>query len=109
MLEKKRGTFPFWCYLQVLQMLKLAELWPQRPRNIGIAQVPEMGSMRGRKGRKARTKKGKQEEEKKENVQTNDMIVGVASDMKPGAGIDQGRVPALQHVCGVRQPASQRM
>jgi hypothetical protein len=37
------------------------------------------------------------------------MVVGVAGDMKPGAGINQRRVPALQHVGGVRKPASQSM
>ena len=61
-LLKKGKDFSILVFLQVLQMLKLAELRPQRPRNIGITQVPEIGSIRKRR-RKAGTKKGKSEEE----------------------------------------------
>lgn len=37
------------------------------------------------------------------------MVIGVTGDMEPGAGIDQSRVPALQNIGGVREPASQSM
>lgn len=37
------------------------------------------------------------------------MAVLVASDMEPGAGVDEGRVPALQHVSGIMEPRPQSM
>uniref|UniRef100_A0A2P2KXQ0 Serine-threonine protein kinase plant-type n=1 Tax=Rhizophora mucronata TaxID=61149 RepID=A0A2P2KXQ0_RHIMU len=61
-------------------MLELAKLWSQSPRNIRISQI-----------------------------QTNHMIVDITGDMEPGAGIDKGWVPALQHICWIREPASQSM
>lgn len=42
-------------------------------------------------------------------LQANHMIVGVTGNMEPSTGINQSRVPTLQHVVGVRKPASQIM
>ncbi|KAK2974497.1 hypothetical protein RJ640_018662 [Escallonia rubra] len=42
-------------------------------------------------------------------VVANDMVVGVASNMEPGARIDESRVPALQDMVGIRESASQSM
>jgi len=42
-------------------------------------------------------------------IQANDVIVGVAGNMKPSTSINEIWVPALKHVAGVRKPASQSM
>ena len=47
--------------------------------------------------------------EQKAIVQADHMIVGVTGNMEPSTGINQSWVPALQHVVGVRKPASQSM
>lgn len=43
------------------------------------------------------------------HLQTNNMVIGVAGNVEPGAGIDQSGVPALQNIGGVGEPASQSM
>ena len=35
------------------------------------------------------------------------MVVGITGDMEPSAGVNQSWVPALQHICWIRQPPSQ--
>lgn len=37
------------------------------------------------------------------------MAIGITGNMKPSARIDKSGVPALQHICGVREFASQSM
>lgn len=39
--------------------------------------------------------------------QSDDSIEVVASDVKPGAWVDKGGIPALEYVVGVGQPFSQ--
>ncbi len=41
--------------------------------------------------------------------QAGDAAGAVAGDVEPGAGVDEGRVPALEHAPGVRQRAPQRV
>jgi hypothetical protein len=36
--------------------------------------------------------------EKGSDVHTDDSVIIVAGDMKPGAGVDKGWIPALQHI-----------
>jgi len=36
--------------------------------------------------------------EKGSDVHTDDRVIIVAGDMKPGAGVDKGWIPALQHI-----------
>lgn len=35
------------------------------------------------------------------------MAIGVAGDVEPGAGIDEGGIPALKDVSGIGESASQ--
>ena len=39
--------------------------------------------------------------EKGSDVHTDDRVIIVAGDMKPGAGVDKGWIPALQHIVSV--------
>lgn len=39
--------------------------------------------------------------------QSDDSIEVVASDVKPGAWVDKGGIPALEYVVGVGEPFSQ--
>lgn len=57
---------------QVLQSLKLAEFGRQAARQVGVAEI-----------------------------NPGDAVVGVAGDVEPGAGVDERRVPALEHAAGV--------
>lgn len=67
----------------------------------------------GRKKKNKKTKKScktrYQQKTKKGILQANHVAVGITGDMEPGAGINQGRVPALQHICWIKEPASQSM
>lgn len=36
-------------------------------------------------------------------IHTDDRVIVIAGDMKPGAGIDKGGIPALQHIVRVIQ------
>lgn len=47
------------------------------------------------------------ERERERILHADDMIVGIAGNMEPSAGIDKGGVPALQDMGGVRESASQ--
>jgi hypothetical protein len=38
---------------------------------------------------------------KETDVHTDDSVIIVAGDMKPGAGVDKGWIPALQHIVSV--------
>jgi len=39
--------------------------------------------------------------EKGSDVHTDDRVIIVAGDMKPGAGVDMGWIPSLQHIVSV--------
>lgn len=42
-------------------------------------------------------------------LQADDVVLIVAGNVEPGAGVDQRRVPALQDVGRIIEPRSQRM
>ena len=46
----------------------------------------------------------REEGDGKKKLQADNTVLGVAGDMEPGAGVDEGGIPALQHVGGIRQP-----
>lgn len=109
--------------IQVLKVLQLAKLWPQSPRNVRVTQIPENSTTENEFSkvqpeiewsipkslyRKDKIKKFNTRK-KKRNLQTDHMVIGVAGNVEPGAGIDQSWVPALQNIGGVREPASQSM